>query len=203
MDQQHFQTSMNLQAYANHRKARGLRGTSHVAVLNAINDGRLTAPAVQRNGRSWVINPDLADQQWAARTDPSKTPTAALPYAPQPANPLTPSDPQPKRSIKNQELKLPPDPSAKGLPDLSVSKAIRAAYDAKMAQLQYQKETEELVPARQVQEEAFTMARVLRDRLMTIPDRIAPMVSGMTTRDAHQLISEEIQVTLRKLADGD
>jgi hypothetical protein len=52
---------MNLQAYANHRKALGLRGTSHVAVINAYNDGRLSEPAVRREGRSWIINAELAD----------------------------------------------------------------------------------------------------------------------------------------------
>jgi pyridoxine/pyridoxamine 5'-phosphate oxidase len=63
---------VNLQAYANHRKALGLRGTSHVAVINAYNDGRLSEPAVRREGRSWIINAELADEQWAARTDPSE-----------------------------------------------------------------------------------------------------------------------------------
>jgi len=39
---------MNLQAYAAHRKAMGLRGTSHVAVLKAIDSGRLHEPAVRK-----------------------------------------------------------------------------------------------------------------------------------------------------------
>jgi hypothetical protein len=63
---------VNLKQYADHRKSLGLRGQSHVAVIKAINDERLTYPAVQRHGRNWVINAELADEQWATRTDPSE-----------------------------------------------------------------------------------------------------------------------------------
>lgn len=183
---------MNLEAYAKHRKARGLRGTSHVAVLKAINDGRLTAPAVQRNGRSWIIDADLADQQWASRTDPSpvgNSPEAALPRAV-------------SKSAAEQHIP-PPDPSAKGLPALSVSKAVRAAYDAKLAQLQFQKETEELVPSRQVRDEAFNLARGLRDGLMRVADRVAPTLAATAdARQVHHLLTEEIRVALRSLGDA-
>ena len=164
---------MNLQAYADHRKARGLRGSSHVAVLNAIKDGRLTAPAVRRDGRNWIIDAAAADQQWAARTDPS--PVGNMPAA----------------------------ASAKGLPALSVSKAVRAAYDAKMAQLQYQKEAEELVPARHVRDEAFALARALRDGLMRVADRLAPTLAATAdARQVHHLLTEEIRVALRSLGDA-
>ena len=178
---------MNLQAYADHRKARGLRGSSHVAVLNAIKDGRLTAPAVRRDGRNWIIDAAAADQQWAARTDPSPVgnmPAAAVAQAPAAAQ-------------------VAPDASAKGLPALSVSKAVRAAYDAKMAQLQYQKEAEELVPARHVRDEAFALARALRDGLMRVADRLAPTLAATAdARQVHHLLTEEIRVALRSLGDA-
>ena len=178
---------MNLQAYADHRKARGLRGSSHVAVLNAIKDGRLTAPAVRRDGRNWIIDAAVADQQWAARTDPSPVgnmPAAAVDQMPAATHTAS-------------------DASAKGVPNLSVSKAVRAAYDAKLAQLQYQRETEELLPARQVRDEAFALARAVRDALLGLPDRLAPMLAA--TQDAaqcHRLLAEEIRVALRGLSDG-
>jgi hypothetical protein len=46
---------MNLQAYANHRKALEIRKTSHVTVLKAIDSSRLHEPAVQKEGKNWVI----------------------------------------------------------------------------------------------------------------------------------------------------
>jgi len=172
---------MNLKAYADHRKARGLRGSSHVAVLNAIRDGRLTAPAVRRDGRNWVIDAAAADQQWGDRTDPgARGQMPAADYASASAG-----------------------SGAKGLPALSVSKAVRAAYDAKLTQLQYQRESEELISALDVKAQAFALARAVRDKLMGIADRLAPQLAA--TQDArvcHHLLSEEIRVALRGLADG-
>ena len=68
---------MNLQQYADHRKAQGLRGATHVSVLRAIKAGRLQPPAVERQGSGWEIDPALADEQWAQATDPAPRGTNA------------------------------------------------------------------------------------------------------------------------------
>lgn len=59
---------LNLAGYAAHRKANGLKGQSHVAVWNAINTGRIVEPAVRKDGKRWLIDPALADEQWAVNT---------------------------------------------------------------------------------------------------------------------------------------
>jgi hypothetical protein len=126
---------MNLQAYANHRKAQGLKGVSHVAVLNAIKDGRLTDPAVKREGRNWVINPTLADQQWSDRTTPGERGAMGVgkAYA------------QPHQAPA----------SRKGIPPLAVSKEIKAAIDAQMAQLELQ-QLQNLLVYREDMEQAYS-----------------------------------------------
>jgi hypothetical protein len=179
---------MNLQAYANHRKALGLRGTSHVAVLNAINDGRLSEPAVQRNGRFWVIDPGAADEQWATRTDPSEygamgggtaRPIGAAPAVDQ------------------------PPPATKGGPSLAISKQVKAAYEAKLTELDYKERNGELVATRDVRDQAFTLARAVRDGMMGIADRLAPQLAAATdARQVHTLLTDEIRVALRALANG-
>lgn len=181
---------MNLQAYANHRRALGLRGQSHVAVLNAIKDGRLTPPAIERQGRSWIINPDLADAQWAGRTDPDNRGGMGggtdLPIG---------------RSTSAAADQLPQ--ATKGGPPLAISKQVKAAYEAKLTELEYKERNGELVAVRDVKAQAFALARSVRDGLMGIPDRVAPMLAA--TQDAaqvHRLLSEEIRVALRVLADG-
>ena len=68
---------MNLQQYADHRKALGLRGATHVSVLRAIKNDRLRPPAVERQGKGWEIEPALADEQWAQATDPAPRGTNA------------------------------------------------------------------------------------------------------------------------------
>jgi len=68
---------VNLQQYADHRQALGLRGATHVSVLRAIKAGRLQPPAVERQGKGWEIDPTLADEQWAQATDPAPRGTNA------------------------------------------------------------------------------------------------------------------------------
>ncbi len=68
---------MNLQQYADHRKALGLRGATHVSVLRAIKARRLQPPAVERQGKGWEIDSALADEQWAQATDPAPRGTNA------------------------------------------------------------------------------------------------------------------------------
>lgn len=185
---------MNLQQYGDHRKALGLRGTSHVAVLNAINDGRLSAPAVQRQGRSWIIDPALADAQWASRTDPSERGAmgggTARPIGTAPAVASPPAADQPPAAVK-------------GGPPLAISKQVKAAYEAKLTELDYKERNGELVAVRDVKSQAFACARAVRDGMMGLADRLAPQLAATTdARECHRLLSDEIRVALRGLADG-
>ena len=183
---------MNLQAYANHRKALGLRGTSHVAVRDACIDGRLTPPAVRREGRSWIIDADLADEQWATRTDPSEKGAmgggTARPIGITSATATTAGQ---------------PPAAAKGGPPLAISKQVKAAYDAKLTELDYKERSKELVLASETRAEAFASARAVRDALLSLADRLAPMLAATTdARECHRLLTEEHRIALRGLADG-
>jgi hypothetical protein len=190
---------MNLKQYADHRKALGLRGQTHVAVINACNDGRLTPPAVHRNGRSWVIDAQLADEQWATRTDPSEYGGmgggTARPIGPVASASQPPSTPPPPVELTA--------PVPKGGPSLAVSKQVKAAYEAKICELDYKQRNGELVAAREVKGQAFTLARAVRDGMMGIADRLAPQLAASTdARQVHALLTTEIRVALRALADG-
>ncbi len=197
---------MNLNAYAKHRKESGLRGTTHVAVIHAINSGRLTPPAIRREGRGWVIDPVLADAQWAMNTDPSARNCAPevdpAVYTPKPK--ASASQPKPPPIDQQEQPPTGVDSAAvKGMPNLAMSKAVKAAFDAKLAQLDYQRQSGELVPAKEVKESAFAMARAVRDRMLGITDRLAPVLAATTdARKVHQLLDEEIRVALRGMADG-
>lgn len=188
---------MNLQAYANHRKSLGLRGQSHVAVLNAINDGRLAAPAVHRQGRSWVIDAEQADAQWAGNTDPSERGAMGGATA-RPTGPAAASRPAPAQASAGQ-----PPPAPRGGPSLAISKQVKAAYEAKLMELQFKERNAELVSISDVKSQAFALARAVRDGMMGIADRLAPQLAASTdARQVHQLLVEEIRVALRGLNDG-
>jgi hypothetical protein len=168
---------MNLQAYAKHRKAQGLRGTSHVAVLKAIDTGRLTEPAVRKVNGRWQIDAPLADAQWAGNT--SNMPDSG--ELPEPPNTRQ------------------PHPEGGG-PSLAQAKRAKAIYEAELTRLELQKEKRELVNADEVRQEAARLARQVRDLLMTIPGRNAAKVATMQDSEAiRALLESEIVNALRGL----
>ena len=171
---------MNLQAYAKHRKEQGLRGTSHVAVLKVIESGRLTEPAVRKVDGRWHIDATLADQQWAGNTDPR----GALP--PPPA-PIDTRQPHP----------------AGGGPSLAEAKRARAVWQAERERIELQQLKGELVSTAEVKAEAFNVARVVRDNMLAIPDRVIPTLASMgDLRAMHQYLTEEIRTAIRSISDG-
>lgn len=127
---------MNLQAYANHRKAQGLRGTSHVAVLKAIERGRLMAPAVERKGHGWEINPELADQQWADTTHPAERGSGHH-RGQEPVEPQ--QQPASRPAKRQQEVTMP-----KGVPPRATSEAVIAAVKAKRETMALHQEEKKL-----------------------------------------------------------
>jgi hypothetical protein len=170
---------MNLQAYAKHRKEQGLRGTSHVAVLKAIESGRLTEPAVRKVDGRWHIDATLADQQWAGNTDPR----GALPPPP---SPIDTRQPHP----------------AGGGPSLAEAKRAKAIYEAELTRIELQRTKKELISADEVRQEASRLGRQVRDLLLIIPGRNAAKLATMQDSQAiSDLLEAEITNALRGLQD--
>ena len=187
---------MNLQAYANHRKALGLRGTSHVAVINAIKGERLTPPAVRREGSRWIINPELADEQWATRTDPSE-------YGGQAGGGSRPIGIETLVQQRPATSPPPPAAAAKGGPSLAVSKQVKAAYEAKLTELEYKERSREMGSLQDVRKEAARLARQVRDLLLIVPSRNAAKVAAMSDpEDIRALLQQEIELALKGMANG-
>lgn len=67
----------------------------------------------------------------------------------------------------------------------SKARAIREHYRALLEKLAYEVETGKLVPADKVRADVFALARRTRDRVMTIPDRVAPRIASVS--DAAQI----------------
>ena len=80
---------------------------------------------------------------------------------------------------------------------------MKAAYEAKLMELQFKERNAELVSITEVKSQAFALARAVRDGMMGIADRLAPQLAASTdARQVHQLLVEEIRVALRGLNDG-
>ena len=155
------------------------RGVSRPAVLQAIRQGRLTK-SVTREGRNYRIDPDLADQEWAATTSLD-------------------------RGEHNNRMML-QDAGAEGdAASYAASRAKREAYEAELARLKYEQQAGTLVDAEAVKKEAFKTARTIRDGLLNIPDRVSAELAGIDDSFAvHRRLTEEIRKVLENaLGDDD
>lgn len=97
---------------------------------------------------------------------------------------------------------LTPEPAA-GAPSYAQSRAIREAYQARLAKLEYEEKSGKLVAVDQVKADAFRAARALRDALLNISGRIAHQLAH--EKDPARIsarIDGEIREALRAVAGG-
>ena len=82
------------------------------------------------------------------------------------------------------------------------SRANKELFEALLKKLEYEERSGKLVELSKMEVDAFTAARVARDKLLAIPDRIAPILVGIT--DIHELkevLRKEIITSLQNLTD--
>lgn len=169
-----------------------LRGVSAAAVSKAAKEGRLRNSLVRgKSGRIEKIDVILANTEWEQNTDLSKVRFKNRQPIEAPVPP--PAAPAPM----NLELPLPEAPSARD------SRHNYELYKSKLARLEYEQKSGRLVEADAVKDEAYKLARGLRDALMNIPDRLATEIVGMSDAHAiHQRISDEIRMALGTLINA-
>ena len=146
---------LSIRAYAKHREERGLTGASPWSVQKALKEGRIHKTA---DGK---IDPVAADREWEQNTNPTMRRQAASTEA---------------TSSKNGSNNAP----GIAVPPLAQSRAIREAYQARLARLDYEERTGTLVSKEKVRQAAFQRARTLRDRLLALPDRLASELAAIT-----------------------
>ncbi len=130
------------------------RSVTEAAVRKAIRQGRVS------KGKNGKINPKTADKEWGQNTDPAQIKAVFTEEKPDYS----------QNSIPN---------SANG-PSYQQSRAIKEAYGAKLLRLQFEKESKKLISIDDVKVSAFNAARMTRDRILNIPDRVIPQLVGKT-----------------------
>ena len=120
------------------------------------------------------IDPEIADKEWDENTDKRFQPKPA-------ASPV----PEPSTGISLQK-----------------SRANKELFEALLKKLEYEEKSGKLVDRAKVEMEAFAAARVARDRLLLIPDRVAPIIIGETDMfEIKRVLREEIIRSLQNLTD--
>jgi hypothetical protein len=131
------------------------RGISVSAVSKAIIEGKINGAFILKGDKK-LIDPILADKLWDA---------------------LSFSD---NRRIKMEEMAS--APAAQGY---AKARAAKETFSAKVAQLQYEQKAGKLCRIDDVKRAAQETARVTRDAILAMPDRLAPVLAAET--DHHKI----------------
>jgi hypothetical protein len=176
-------------AYARHRKAPGLPGGTHVAVLKAIKAGRIEA---EPDGS---IDPTKADAAWSANTDAGRR--RASPREVDREEPPA----APARVATGRAGSADTSAPLVGGPSYAQSRAIREAYAARLAKLDYEERSGALVRTERVKVGWFNALRVVRDRILNLPDRLAPLLAAESDeRRAREMLVVELRTVLADVA---
>ncbi len=93
-----------------------------------------------------------------------------------------------------------PDEPANPVQSYNQSRAINEAYKARMSKIEYEERIGKLVDAEKIRDEAFKMARTVRDSMLNIPDRVSAEFAGINNAHAiHTRLTEEIKKALEGL----
>lgn len=119
------------------------------------------------------IDPEKADAEWRAATSPARGGDRRSPRA------------------------------ASGPSALGDARAKREKYLAELARLKYELESGRLLDAREVEKAWFDKARIVRDAILNLPDRVAPLVASETDEHkVHRILTDELRSALEELADA-
>ena len=150
-------------------------GVTEAAVRKAIRQGRVS------KGKNGKINPKTADKEWGQNTDPAQIKAVF-------------SEEKPDYSQNSI-------PNATNGPSYQQSRAIKEAYGAKLLRLQFEKESKKLISIDDVKVSAFNAARMTRDRILNIPDRVIPQLVGKTNIfEMKEILKAELIKALEELS---
>lgn len=85
--------------------------------------------------------------------------------------------------------------------DYQQARMLSTLYEAKLKKLDYDKKTGKLVDADAVKKEHFRLARMVRDRILNIPNRVSDQLAALTdSHEIHMFLTKEMTEALQDLA---
>jgi hypothetical protein len=165
-----------------------IKGCTKAAVTHATKS-RIAAAVVEKDGRRW-LDRDMALDLWRKNTLKNNVAKVDEP------DPVKPRD---ARELRQQVAGLPDDE----IPELNESRARREHYQAELAKLEVDLKRKELVPAVDVQKEAFALGRSVREALANLADRLSYQLAGETDpARIHAVLTDEHRAALVELSNG-
>ena len=144
---------------------------------------------VEKDGKRW-LDRDVALELWRKNTLKNNAAKVDEP------DPVVPRD---ARELRQQVAGLPDDE----IPELNESRARREHYQAELAKLEVDLKRRDLVPAVDVQKEAFALGRSVREALANLADRLSHQLAGETDpARIHAVLTDEHRAALVELSNG-
>ena len=171
----------NASAYAKHR------GVTPGMITKAVQQGRIKP--CEFKGKRAIFDFDQCDRDWERNKDPSNRGWETPQHA-EVTEILGPEE------SSTEEVKIEVEAMT-----FNEARTLRERYQAQLARLEFEEKAGKLVDGETVRREYFKQARVARDNLLNIPDRLAPMLVGRT--DLHEirmLILDEVHKVCEGLA---
>ena len=162
-----------------------IKGCTKAAVTHATKS-RIAAAVVEKDGKRW-LDRDVALELWRKNTLKNNAAKVDEP------DPVKPRD---ARELRQQVAGLPDDE----IPELNESRARREHYQAELAKLEVDLKRRDLVPAVDVQKEAFALGRSVREALANLADRLSHQLAGETDpARIHAVLTDEHRAALVEL----
>lgn len=178
------QKLLTYRAYARHR------GCALSTVQLAIKSGRIDDAVMEVEGKK-LISVDLADKLWLENTDLSQV--RGKDYG---------LDPDKKKRAKKQKQEA-EDNEQKG-PNYQQNRAIREAYAARMAKLNFEKQSGRLLETKKVEEYIFKIHSRARNSLLNLPDKLGPKLASETDiNKILDILNREIEAVCNHFSKGE
>lgn len=140
----------------------------------AVRDRRITSVTV---GNRRLIDPRVADVEWANHTDTTK-----------PRNSVT-GNPGGRAGNDNDRVSL------------HRANTVRAVWNAKIARLEYEERSAKLVPVDAIAARIYAQNRRVRNKLRELPVTLDRRLAGKTAEEVRQLLVAAIDRVCNELAD--
>jgi len=188
---------ISIPAYARRRKK------SVSAVRKWVDQGKLKGATKRIGGRTF-IEPKKADallKQRATRDPPAKKKKSRPRAAPK-KKAKAKTGPKVKRSPTFREKME--EVAGTGFEDLTLTeaRAINERWKARLAEIQVKEKEGTLIPADETLRAVGDIHRVVRDAIIHIPARTAPMLAGIPATDIERRLNEEITTILEDLSNA-
>lgn len=161
--------------------------------VTAATKSRIADAVVEKDGKRW-LDRDLALELWNRNTKATYNAKVSK------ADPIEPPPPpRDAQELRRRVEGLPDDE----IPELNESRARREHYQAELAKLEVDLKRRELVPAVEVQKEAFALGRSVREALANLADRLSHQLAGETDpARIHAVLTDEHRAALVELSNG-